>query len=94
MLYEVAALPFQAHANYGTCSIDFDLQLAKIILVHPRYEIVIGTIKLLSICYWIFFIAPSKVIDLTLLCLILSVSSLLLFFITISIIIALLTINY
>jgi hypothetical protein len=27
MSCEVAALPFQAHANYGTWSIDFDMNL-------------------------------------------------------------------
>ena len=26
MSYDVAALPFQAHANYGTWSIDFGLE--------------------------------------------------------------------
>ena len=29
MLYEVAALPFKAHANYGTWSLDFDYIIKK-----------------------------------------------------------------
>ena len=37
MLCEVAALPFQAHANYGPWSIDFDT--SKTICVHKYYVV-------------------------------------------------------
>ena len=30
MSYDVAALPFQAHANYGTWSIDFELNILSL----------------------------------------------------------------